>query len=708
EDLVLSLRLLDNAAIARSSFANKVTTYFIPHLSPAAQRGSIVAMIGGSERYNVAIAEATRLAGDGSPVAAALTAIRLSDEHAAFENSVGDIVDELSRPYGTKTLLESIADLSAGGQTFGDVAVSAELHLDLLNAAGHSVVVASTAMTATAVDDGNQSLVAIGILAALSLTVVLVASRKIDRPLKMLAAMAQRLRDGDAIDNVAVRGPAEIRGTIRALNEAAAHLHLAERQAQALAAGELDHPSLAENTAGQLGTSLQRAVSTLAASLGEREELRDQLAFEARHDGLTQLPNRTDAMNQLQAAHARSRRSGAPMAVLFVDLDNFKAVNDQFGHAAGDAVLREVSARLAEVVRAGDHIARFGGDEFLVIAESVGAPSSAIALANRLVKRLDEPYTHNRNALRFSASVGVGFFEASSDLTADELLRDADLAVYKAKAGGRARVELCDEALRAELLDRTNTENLLRKAMTNDELVLYYQQIVDPATHQPVALEALVRWMHPQRGLVAPAEFIPVAERSELIIEIDNWVLNAAARQLAEWTHDPVAGSLPITVNVSGRHLDSDKFVTDVTDPLRRAGVAANRLIIEVTESSVVEDLEASAAKLERLRRLGIEIAIDDFGTGYASLSHLRALPIDVLKIDRSFTRDPSARSLVQLIIDTGHLLGARVVAEGIETAEQAAYFAEIGSDELQGFLWGRPIHPDVMKTRLHALAKVR
>ena len=388
---------------------------------------------------------------------------------------------------------------------------------------------------------------------------------------------------------------------------------------------------------------------------------------------------------------------------MFIDLDGFKHVNDSVGHAAGDTVLTTVSSRLTNAVRDGDHVGRLGGDEFVVVAEPIVGVAEAVQLAQRLINAIGEPIAAEGTSVLVTASIGVAISDGTSDLTADELLRDSDLAVYKAKDTGRGRLELCDEDLRADLKTRTDIERELKEAVYSDQLTLYYQPIIDCVTRHLVTVEALIGWNHSDRGVVLPDDFIPLAERSDLIIQIDRWVLERVTRQLRDWSSDAELSGTPVAINVSARHLESDQFVSDILDPLAAHGVDPSLVILEVTETTLLHDLQRAAAKLQELRDHGMQIAVDDFGTGYTSLAHLKTLPVDILKIDRSFTTDAGASSLVRLIIDTGHLLGARVTAEGIENSEQADTMAGMGTDELQGYLYGRPAPPAALKSMVAA-----
>ena len=517
----------------------------------------------------------------------------------------------------------------------------------------------------------------------------------IGRPVRKMAEAAEQLSVGKLDVHLDERGPTEIRNSARALNQALDSLRTTEAQAVALAEERLEDPILEKRAAGEIGDSLQTAVARLATSLTEREGFQQQLAHEAAHDGLTKLSNRNAIMRHLNAAIARTRRSSTSLALLFLDIDDFKAINDAHGHHAGDEVLRRVSERLERAIRDGDLAGRMGGDEFVVVAEAIENIEEAMDLSRRIVADVCQPVHFDGGTFLPSLSIGIAL--ANGELSADELLRDADLAVYRAKAEGKGRIDVCDENLRDEVRDREALERALEQAIDNNEFVLHFQPSVDAIEHRVTSFEALVRWNRPGFGLVPPNEFIPVAERSTLIARIDRWVLDSAARQLAAWSHHPDFRHLPIAINISGRHLGSGNLTEDVIDALTTHEVDPGLILLEVTETALLNDLVTAARELAILRETGIRVALDDFGTGYMSLSHLRGLPVDVLKIDRSFVSEMSAgddHPLIRLIIDTGHLLGVQVTAEGVETTMQATELTALGVDTLQGFLFGRPTEP--------------
>jgi diguanylate cyclase (GGDEF)-like protein len=432
-------------------------------------------------------------------------------------------------------------------------------------------------------------------------------------------------------------------------------------------------------------------IRSIVTADAQRELLREALAYQAAHDSLTQLPNRAQAMRLLTAALHRAQRSGSVIGVLFVDLDGFKAVNDTYGHPAGDELLRIVARTLLSHVRAGDVVARLGGDEFMVVLEPLDVQDSAVLVADRLVKSLRSPITLSEGReVRIGASIGLAISQ-DGRVDPDALLQEADVAVYRAKAAGRGRTEVFDDGLRAELAARTELEAAITRAIEEDQLVLHYQPVVHVATGRVDGYEALVRWNHPERGLLYPAEFLPVAETSELVCELDAWALRHAMRQVAEWNDRPRLRRINMGVNVSGRHVARPRILQDVRSALAESGVPARQLVLEVTETVLIDE-PVACAHLEELRSQGVLISIDDFGTGYNSISRLESLPVDVVKVDKHFVDlNATSAKLLPLMIQTAHAFGLPVVAEGVETEEQMAILRSLGCELAQGYLIGRP-----------------
>jgi diguanylate cyclase (GGDEF)-like protein len=411
----------------------------------------------------------------------------------------------------------------------------------------------------------------------------------------------------------------------------------------------------------------------------------------AGHDPLTGLPNRALVLERLDEALARARRTGQDVTVLFVDLDRFKRVNDSFGHSVGDEVLIRVAQRLTDGVREVDLVARLSGDEFVVIAEGL-AEADALHLAGRLGEAVAAPLPLYGRETVITASVGVR--RASGEAVAEQVLQDADVAMYRAKEAGRARTERFDGAMRTQILERLELERWLRHAAERGELRLHLQPIARAGDLALAGVEALVRWAHPERGVLTPDRFIGVAEEAGFIVAIDTWVLREACRQLARWR--PARPDLRMNVNVSARQFTEPGFVDTVAAVLGETGLPGEALALEITESVLMADTAVTARTLRSLKGLGCRLVVDDFGTGYSSLAYLHRFPVDVVKIDRSFVAstgvDPEADVLVRAIVSLAGELGLEVVAEGVETIEQRDLLRYVGCDLLQGYLLGRPV----------------
>jgi diguanylate cyclase (GGDEF)-like protein/PAS domain S-box-containing protein len=443
-----------------------------------------------------------------------------------------------------------------------------------------------------------------------------------------------------------------------------------------------------------------------ARDITERKQAEAALEHQALHDSLTGLPNRLLFLDRLDHAMTRAHRDNeAAPSVLFLDLDRFKLVNDGMGHDAGDELLAAVAGRLRSALRPGDTIARFGGDEFVLLIESVIDRARAEEVANRVLACFEEPFRIDGEDLLVSASVGVAMFDPEH--TAAELVRDADAAMYRAKAQGRGRMQMFDATTREHELQRVHTENALRNALEHDELRVFYQPIFRLRDLQPVGVEALVRWQHPARGLLPPSEFIDVAEDSGLIVPLGAWVLAESCRQVVEWNRElPVDGPLSLSVNLSARQLGEPGLVDSVATILRDAGIdpAQVDIWLEVTETLVLRDPETAATRLAELQALGVRLAVDDFGTGYSSLSYLRRFPVSALKIDRAFVaglgHSSEDEAIVVAMVRLAHALGLEVVAEGVESEVQLTRLRDIGCDFAQGFLLQVPLPADQLELR--------
>ena len=450
--------------------------------------------------------------------------------------------------------------------------------------------------------------------------------------------------------------------------------------------------------------------------ISERQALEGRLRHLAFHDALTGLPNRVLLEDRIVHAVAAAPRRGRGLAVAFLDLDDFKIVNDSLGHAAGDRLLRAVAERLRASVREGDTVARLGGDEFAILIEDVDDVRSVVELADRIFAALRRSIPLGGKDIYVHASIGIAIDAAAALAPAHrterslDLLRDADIAMYAAKARGKDCYELFDREMHEAALARLDHKVELERAIGNAEFELHYQPIVMLDSRQVSGVEALVRWCHPDRGLVSPSDFIPLAEETNLILPIGAWVLRAACEQLAAW-RDDLGDRAPayVSVNVAGSQLEQGGFVDEVRAALADSGLDADALMLELTESSLIDDSGRNAARLQELRALGVRIAIDDFGTGYSSLNYLRRFPMDVLKIDRSFTDGVAVAgeqaSLVSAMIAMGDSLELTVVAEGVEDDDQLDHLRTLRCPLGQGFLFSHPLDRDALEAMLYATA---
>jgi len=453
------------------------------------------------------------------------------------------------------------------------------------------------------------------------------------------------------------------------------------RDVEAVISNQLQRPSVA-------------GYVTNVRDVTERKKFEELLSHRALHDPLTGLANRQLILDRADRMLVRARRDGQPVAALFVDLDNFKDANDSLGHEAGDRLLQAVASRLVGLLRSSDTVGRLGGDEFVVLAEGISLADGPKAIAERIRQVLRPPFYiegFERLPITVSASIGIAVGDRQS---AQDLLRDADIALYRAKGSGRDQSVIFQEAMHVAASDRLTMKTELDSALAAGEFHLLYQPIVDLERLHVRGVEALIRWDHPTKGVMSPDKFIPVLEDTGDIVDVGRWVLNEACRQLATWRaagHD-----LTMSVNASMRQLDSNEFVEDVRGALAANHLPPSSLIIEITESVLMKDANATVARLHRLKDLGVLLAIDDFGTGYSSLAYLRQFPVDVLKIDRSFVSEmsgsPDAAALIHTLVELGRTLGLTTLAEGIEQVGQIEGLRSEQCDHGQGFLFSRPV----------------
>ncbi|WP_207460542.1 EAL domain-containing protein [Azospirillum sp. SYSU D00513] len=432
---------------------------------------------------------------------------------------------------------------------------------------------------------------------------------------------------------------------------------------------------------------------TAIQDITDRKQAEEIIRYQASYDALTGLPNRTLFFDRLQQAIRRAARDGSRTALLFIDLNRFKWVNDTLGHGTGDMLLREAAQRLAGCIRESETIARLGGDEFTVILSDVKDRAGVDVVVRRILDRIEQPFQIAGQTLHLSASIGITF-APDQGTEVQQLVKNADVAMYQAKREGNGAWAYYAPDMDADAYERLRLENDLREAVARDELELHLQPIFDTRTGELAGAEALVRWRHPEQGLLLPASFIPVAEASGLIVPVGEWVLNAAARQLAFW-QELGRTSLRLAVNISGAQIKHPDFEETVRRAIRAHGIRPDRLILEITENFILDPCPETLRRMQALRDLGVAFAVDDFGTGYSSLSCLKRLPVDILKVDQSFVQSMAQneedRAMVRAIVELAHSLRLQVIAEGIETGEQQAAAGQVDCGYAQGFFLGRP-----------------
>ncbi len=450
-----------------------------------------------------------------------------------------------------------------------------------------------------------------------------------------------------------------------------------------------------------------RQLQSSNRDITEQRETEQSLIKQAFHDELTGLPNKALLIDRMSHALAVSARTSQPIGVLFIDLDGFKTINDTLGHQVGDTALLKVSERLTAIVRPGDTLARIGGDKFVMLCASTDGARGATAVARRILDAFAQPFVLEGREIQIGASIGIATSTGAEDPT--QIIENADTAMYEAKHEGRGRFAIHDEVDQSLALERIDTEEALRRAVHNNELRLHYQPELDLESGRIVGFEALVRWQRPDGRLVPPGEFIPLAEETGIIVEIGRWVIAEACRQASLWRvhRTPEQEPVRIWVNLSARQLGDLDLVPYVERTVEAAGISTDEICLEITESALMDDAQAATEQLDELRRIGISLGIDDFGTGWSQFAYLQRLPLDVLKIDRSFVSglvpDHAAATIVAAIIDLAHALGLIVIAEGVESEDQLAVLRELDCDQALGFLFSEPREPAAFEAALTA-----
>ena len=546
----------------------------------------------------------------------------------------------------------------------------------------------------------------LGIVAAvllMSMLVTFVLSTRLQRiitdPLLRLSAIARQVRTENNYSlRVSGENEDELGNLITDFNAMLDEIQSRDNEL-------MEHRAMLEHRVMQRTSELEIANAELATSKSQAEAVAKRMEYHAHHDALTGLPNRLLLNDRIIAELAHARRQHGRLALLFLDLDRFKIINDSLGHAVGDQLLRVIARRLGNCVREEDTVARLGGDEFMVLLPRISGSSDAGRIARKVIDCLVNPISCNGHELHITTSVGISIYPHDGT-DAETLIKHADISMYRAKELGRNKAIYYTAEMNAGSRKQLALENNLRQAVGKNQLKLHYQPKIDIFKNTIVGVEALLRWEHPTMGMINPMEFIPVAEDTGLIIPIGEWVLNTAFTQLQQW-HQAGYSNLGMAVNISSAQLSRPGLEDVVAKALQTTGVAAGMVELEITENAAMEDLESAIAILEKLKDIGVTIAMDDFGTGYSSLSYLRQLPVDVVKIDQSFVREiPDSHEdvmIAQAIIAMTKSLNLSLVVEGIENVKQLNFFRQQGCNIVQGFLFSKPVEADEMLGMLAA-----
>jgi diguanylate cyclase (GGDEF)-like protein len=523
-------------------------------------------------------------------------------------------------------------------------------------------------------------------------------AKRIAQPIRELERNVDSLAGGNYDAKVAVETQDEIGRLGGAFNKMAADLRLSH-------ATLLEHQRSLEDRVAERTRELDQSNALLVQEARERIQAAERIEYLAFYDSLTGLPNRAMFSKLLDQGITMARRYNRRLAVLFVDLDRFKLINDTLGHAAGDELLKEVANRLKDCLRKSDAVARLGGDEFVLLLPELEDEKHAIAVAHKIVAAIAKPFTVHDQEFRITASIGIS--TCPKDGTDERsLMKNADLAMYHAKEEGKNTFKFFSEQLNTASFERMALESSLRRALGRNEFELYYQPRIDLQTNLITGMEALLRWHHPDLGMVPPTKFIPVAEESGLIVEIGKWVLETACLQSQAWQKAGMP-ALSMAVNLSARQFADDNLLADVTETIQKTGMDPSQLELEITESMLMHNVGKAMKVLTALREMGIRLAIDDFGTGYSSLATLKQFPVHTIKVDRTFIRDlpnnTEDQGLTEAIIALGRTLSLNVIAEGVETKEQADFLRERACNEVQGFYFSKPVPSDQFAGLLRA-----
>ena len=533
-------------------------------------------------------------------------------------------------------------------------------------------------------------IVCVVLLTSLLVTLMLSAQmqRIITDPLLRLSAIARQISiEKNYSLRVIGKGKDELGNLVVDFNKMLDEIQLRDNELK-------DHKTQLEDRVTQRTRELEESNNQLSQSKRQAETVAKRMEYHAHHDDLTGLPNRILLNDRINTELAHARRQKSMMALLFLDLDRFKLINDSLGHAIGDQLLRVISRRLKNCVRDEDTIARLGGDEFMILLPRITSSSDAGRVGRKITEALVEPVSCNGHEIHITTSIGISIYPFDST-DVETLIKNADISMYRAKELGRNKVVYYTAEMNAGSRKQLALETNLRKALDRGELELHYQPKINTARNTVVGVEALLRWNHPTMGSVSPAEFIPVAEDSGLIIPIGEWVLETAFNQLKEW-HDAGHDELTMAVNLSSAQLSRSGIEATIHDSIENAGIDPCMAELEITENIAIHDIDSAIAILNKLKCTGINIAMDDFGTGYSSLSYLRKLPIDIVKIDQSFVRDiPDSKEAIliaQAIIAMAQSLRLSLIVEGVENVRQLNYFRQQGCEVMQGFLFSRPV----------------